>query len=226
MIKSRVIVALDGMSEDRSLELADQLRDSVWGFKVNSLLVSCGVSIIQKLRSRGNVFADPKLHDIPNTVGNAVQEIASAGANLITIHASGGRSMIEAAVSASGSAKILCVTALTSLDDSSTQAIYKRNPSDTVLDLAQLAARSGADGIVCSPLELEMLQSNDSTTNLFKVVPGIRPESYGKADDQRRVATPRSAVDSGADLLVVGRPITAADDPLKAADAINAELKQ
>ncbi|MCB0344860.1 MAG: orotidine-5'-phosphate decarboxylase [Bdellovibrionales bacterium] len=225
-MESKIIVALDGMSEAESLDLADRLKGAVWGFKVNSLLISSGVSVIEKLRARGKVFADPKLHDIPNTVSNAVKEIVAAGADLVTIHASGGRSMIEAAVSASGSAKILCVTALTSLDDSTTQEVYQRSPSETVEALAALAARSNAHGIVCSPLELEMLQTTTATRQLYKVVPGIRPASYSTADDQRRIATPKSAITSGADLLVVGRPITQAEDPVRAAQDINNELTE
>lgn len=222
---SRIIVALDDMSVSEALELARRLGPAVWGFKVNSLLLSAGVSIIEKLRPHGRVFADPKLHDIPNTVKNGVKEISAAGAELITVHASGGRAMIEAAVAAAGGARILCVTALTSLDEDTTQEVYRRAPLDTVLALAQLAAGSGAPGIVCSPLELAALSANAITARLFKVVPGIRPENYSAADDQRRIATPSSAVQAGADLLVIGRPITQAADPLKIAEAINSELK-
>lgn len=223
-MEKRIIIPLDGMPKEQALELAKKLRDHVWGFKVNDLLLDCGVSIIQTLKAWGKVFADPKLHDIPNTVSNAVKKLGAAGADLITVHASGGAKMIEAAVAEAGEDKILAVTLLTSLSNDDALGIYRRSAEDTVLSLARSAAYAGAYGIVCSPQELLIIGKTPELRTLRKVIPGIRPSWYGSADDQQRTSTPQGAVEAGAHLLVIGRPITGADDPVEAAQRINEEL--
>lgn len=222
---SRLIVALDGLERRQALDLSACLRDAVWGFKVNDLLVECGVEIVRALKPLGRVFADAKLHDIPHTVANGVRRLASAGADLITVHASGGTAMVQAAVSAAGRAKILAVTVLTSLSDADCDAIYHCDTRSAVLGLANLAARAGAGGIVCSPHELERVRSCEGLDGLLKVTPGIRPAAYGTPDDQRRTWSPRAAIQAGADLLVVGRPITAAADPRQALEQIVEEIR-
>lgn len=223
---SRVIVPLDGISEAEALELAQRLEGHVWGFKVNDLLMQSGLRIITALKAHGHVFADPKLHDIPNTVANGVRRLADVGADLITIHASGGSAMVAAARAASADAKILAVTVLTSMTDADAQAVYTDSAADAVTRLASLAVEAGAHGVVSSPLELPQLAADPTTAAALKVTPGVRPSGYGVADDQRRTRTPAEAVEAGADLLVIGRPITGAADPVQAAVDINQSLNR
>lgn len=218
--KEKVIVALDGMSRGQALDLAARLQGSVWGFKVNDLLLEAGIEIIRELKNYGGVFADAKLYDIPNTVGNCIAKLDAAGADLITIHASGGARMIGAAASRAATAKILAVTALTAFSEQEFNAVYRQELSGFVRAAASLAAESGAHGVVCSPDELQIL----ADLPLQKVTPGVRPAWHQAADDQRRVATPAAALQQGAAMLVIGRPITAHDAPERAVEDINAEL--
>ena len=222
-LNKRVIVALDGIDRARALELAAELSAVVWGFKVNDLLVQYGVSILGDLKKFGAVFADAKLHDIPNTVSNSVARLAGAGADLITIHGSGGAKMIEAACKTRDQAKILAVTILTSIDDPTARSVYGVGPRDGVARLAGIAAGAGADGVVCSPEELGLFEAKE-LNGLIRVTPGIRPADYGKSDDQSRTMTPQAAIAAGASLLVIGRPITGENDPRRAAEAIERSI--
>ena len=220
----RIVIPLDGLSRDEALKLAAELQGLVWGFKVNDLLVELGASIVKELKRFGGVFADAKLHDIPNTVANGVKRLADAGADLITIHASGGEEMIAAAVKAAAPAGILAVTVLTSLSEEGARTVFGRAPREAVPAFARLALAGGARGIVCSPKELGILASDPQLTGLLKVIPGIRPAWYGAADDQARVDTPREAIAGGADLLVIGRPITRHENPRQAAQMVIDEI--
>lgn len=215
---SKIIVALDGVSEDRALDLAKSLSGNVWGFKVNDLIVEYGVSIVKKLKAYGNVFADPKLHDIPNTVANSVKRFAEVGADLITVHASAGRAALKAAADSRGNSSVLAITALTSLSEHDTKEIYTLSPQAVVEKFARLASESGLQGVVCSPQELKFL----SNYLLLKVTPGVRLQKT--QDDQTRVATPKEAIDAGASLLVIGRPITESKDPLETVKEINKQV--
>lgn len=222
---SRIIVALDGLGRERALTLAKSLSGLVWGFKVNDLLVSEGARIVTELTSFGKVFADPKLHDIPNTVANGVAVLARAGAELITVHASGGRAMLREAVAKAGSARILAVSILTSLGDSDAGEIYRSTAAEGVRRFVELAASESVHGIVCSPQELDLVAGVEPRGGaLLKVIPGIRPSWYGKKDDQVRVLGPAEAVSRGASLLVIGRPITEHEDPRKAVQLLAEEL--
>jgi orotidine-5'-phosphate decarboxylase len=162
------------------------------------------------------VFLDLKLHDIPNTVAGAVRAVRSLGVSLLTVHAAGGPAMLEAAVEAAeGEVRILAVTLLTHLDESSLARLdLPGSGRDRVLAWSQLAIEAGVDGIVCSPQEAAGVRQRIGSTPLV-VTPGIRlrADSAPSSDDQRRVATPREARSAGADLLVVGRPVTRAEDP-------------
>jgi orotidine-5'-phosphate decarboxylase len=209
------------MDEARALELAAALGERVWGFKVNDLLIQSGLGVVRKLKKFGNVFADPKLHDIPNTVANGVKELAAAGADLITVHASGGSEMLKAAAKAAQNSKILAVTVLTSFNDAAAKEVFGQDTRSTVTRFARLASASGVHGLVSSPQELELLAD---LTDLLKVTPGVRPASYAKSDDQARTMTPREAFEKGATHLVIGRPITGEKDPIGAMDKIEAEL--
>ena len=217
---SKIIVALDRMAADRALELAAELSSLVWGFKVNDLLVEKGTGIVSDLKNYGKVFADPKLYDIPNTVANGVSRLADAGADLITVHGSGGGRMIAAAVSAADASKVLAITVLTSFKADEAAEIYGRGTKEQVLLLTQIAADSGAYGVVCSPEELPLLSERSEFNHLAKVTPGVRPSWYSKADDQSRIATPQKALADGADLVVIGRPITEDPNPKSAVERI------
>ena len=210
---AKIIVALDAMNQEQALSMASRLKGEVWGFKVNDLLLECGVSIIKDLSAFGGVFADAKIHEIPNTAKNSVDKLSAAGADLITVHASGGVGMLSAAAEASGSAKILAVTLLTSLTELDSNKIYGNDSADTVKRFIEFAVEGGVEGVVCSPQELPLFQEIEGANSLLRVTPGIRPEKYGVADDQARVATPKLASEAGADFLVIGRPITQAEDP-------------
>jgi orotidine-5'-phosphate decarboxylase len=225
----RLIVALDVPEFDPALPLVDRLPPAA-GIKVGLELFSAeGPRPVEVLRERGrSVFLDLKLHDIPRTVSRAVQAAAGLGVQLLTVHASGGRAMLEAAAAAANDAgpdgpKVLAVTVLTSLDRSDLEETgIPRAPADHALSLARLAIGCGIHGVVCSVHEAAALRSALGPAALI-VTPGIRP-STGDAGDQKRVSTPADAVRAGASHIVVGRPILDAPDPQVAALAILAEL--
>ncbi len=186
-------------------------------FKVGlTTLYGAGTDIVGDLAQDRPVFVDAKLHDIPAQVEGAMTSIAKLGASYVTVHATGGFDMVKAAVGAAGEdLRVLAVTILTSLDDGELERLGLGPTEDAVLRLAERALEAGANGLVCSPLELEAVRRRFGEGPDL-VVPGIRPAGAG-ADDQRRTLGPREAMDAGATLLVVGRPITAASDPATAA---------
>jgi orotidine-5'-phosphate decarboxylase len=228
--KDRLAVALDFPDEEQALALVDRLGNTCQWFKVGmELYYATGNSIIHHLRDRGfNVFLDLKLHDIPNTVAGAVRSVTQTGASLLTIHAGGGAAMMSAAAEAAcapGSPRLLAVTVLTSMDATQLTGIgITASPADQVLRLARLAQASGIDGMVCSPEEVALLRKETGLETLL-VIPGIRPTGSALGD-QKRIATPAQAIADGASLLVVGRPITRAIDPVHAARAILHEIEQ
>lgn len=211
------------MTKADALALAQELSALVWGFKVNDLLVQEGTEIIRQLKAFGRVFADAKLHDIPNTVANSVKQLDAAGSDLITVHASGGASMLSVANKSVTKARILAVTVLTSLGEKETKEVYGRVPFEVVTNLADIVTRAGVSGIVCSCDELSGTHQS-LFKSLFKVVPGIRPAWYQQKDDQNRVNTPQYAISHGANLLVVGRPISGHADPRQAVQLIEDEI--
>ena len=227
--KDRLAVALDFPSASAALDLVDRLNGSCRWFKIGmELFYATGPTFIHTLRERGfEVFLDLKLHDIPNTVAGAVRSVTETGASLLTIHASGGERMMAAAAEAAQSAgapRLLAVTVLTSMDAQDLQATgILADPAEQVLHLALLAQQSGISGMVCSPQEVGLLRAKLAPDTVL-VTPGIRPAD-GAIGDQRRVATPASAIGDGASMLVVGRPITQAADPGAAARAILAEIQ-
>ena len=233
----RLLVALDTPDLDAARRLVRLLRGSVGGFKIGLQLFTLGgQEIVNEVRRGGEVvFLDLKLHDIPNTVAGAAAAAARMGVSFFTLHASGGPKMIRRGVEASAEAaeKIglprpiaLAVTVLTSHDDDELKAIGLQGPCGVaVLRLARLAREAGAGGLVCSALEVETARQVFPGGTL--VVPGIRPAAGSTAgDDQSRTATPARAVAAGADFLVIGRPITRAEDPAGAARAIAAEIER
>jgi orotidine-5'-phosphate decarboxylase len=229
-IENPIYVALDTQDLSRALELARAVGPHVGGFKIGLEFISAfGPEGIRAIVSLGRpVFADVKFHDIPNTVAGASKALAALGTSIFNIHASGGEAMMRAAVEAAATAsprpKIIGVTVLTSLDDSVLETVGQRTPaSEQVVRLARLAKASGLDGVVCSPQEIAMVRAACGAQFLI-VTPGIRPAGADLAD-QRRVLTPVEAVRAGADILVIGRPITGAADPAQAAKAIAASLR-
>ncbi|MEW7993208.1 MAG: orotidine-5'-phosphate decarboxylase [gamma proteobacterium symbiont of Clathrolucina costata] len=227
--ESRVIVALDYSRQDRALALVDRLDPSLCRLKVGKeMFTRLGPSFIEVLRGRGyEVFLDLKFHDIPNTVAAACDAAADLGVWMMNLHASGGRRMMEAArerlESRSNHPHLIAVTILTSLTGEEIQEIgFSGDPADNVLRLAKLTQQSGLDGVVCSPREAEMLRG-DLGHDFLLVTPGVRPKQATQ-DDQRRVMTPADAINAGSSYLVVGRPITAAADPIQALQSINLEI--
>jgi orotidine-5'-phosphate decarboxylase len=227
--RDRLIVALDFQTADRALSLVDRLDGRCRWFKVGlELYLSAGNSIVEMLTRRGySVFLDLKLHDIPNTVAGAVQSVAGLGAGLLTVHAAGGPAMLDAAAGAAASVKggpaLLAVTVLTSMDRAQLSSIGVQDaPADQVLRLAKMATGCGIPGLVCSAEEVGTLRGSLDPKTIL-VTPGIRPAG-SEVGDQKRIATPGSAISSGASYLVVGRPVTQAADPAQAADSILKEI--
>jgi orotidine-5'-phosphate decarboxylase len=198
-------------------------------FKVGLMAFAAnGPGVVRSLVRMRPVFLDLKLHDIPIQVEGAVRAAAQLGASFVTVHAAGGPEMITAAVAgAGGGASVLAVTVLTSLDDHVLDLTgVSSSTTSQVLRLAELAVKSGARGLVCSPLEIEAVRAEFGRSDdggPLLVVPGIRPTG-ADSEDQRRTMTPQQAVTAGADVIVVGRPITAALDPAAAARFIHAEI--
>jgi orotidine-5'-phosphate decarboxylase len=235
-MRDRVFVALDVESLEEAARLLDRLEDAVSGVKIGSqLFTSAGPAAVELAHKRGHrVFLDLKFHDIPNTVAGAVRSAARLGVYMLNVHASGGAQMMRAAAESAaqaardfGVARPVClgVTVLTSLDRRALEAEVGVTASidGHVLRLAEAARQAGLDGCVASPQEIRRIRL--ALGARFAIVtPGIRPASTAATDDQKRVATPRAALEAGADYLVVGRPITAAADPKAAAAAIIAEL--
>lgn len=228
-MNSPVIVALDFPDEASANALVDRLEPSLCRLKVGKeMFTRLGPAFVEGLMDRGfDVFLDLKFHDIPNTVGRACSAAADLGVWMVNVHASGGRRMMEAAREAVESFHdrplLIGVTILTSLTAEELAEIgYQGSPEDNVRRLAALARDSGLDGVVCSPREAHPLRQ-DLGDNLLLVTPGVRPAG-SDAGDQRRVMTPQEAMAAGSSYLVVGRPVTAAPDPLAALKAINTSL--
>lgn len=217
-------MALDVPTRQEALDLVERLEGTCRWFKVGmELYYAEGRQIVEELVRRGfRVFLDLKMYDIPATVAGAVRSIADTGASLLTVHASGGRAMMEAAGMAAdrpGGPTLLAVTVLTSLDVTDLRDLgIAQAPSEHVLRLAQLAVSAGISNLVCSADEVVTLRQHLHPDSML-VVPGIRPVGSDMAD-QRRVATPESAIAQGASMLVVGRPITRARRPVEAATAV------
>ena len=225
-LRDRLILALDTSSVKEADALVATVAGSVTFFKVGlELWAAGGRDVAARLvRDGRGVFVDLKLHDIPETVSRATAVIADMGASLLTLH--GPPRAIEAAAKVKGATRLLGVTVLTSMDEeewrSSTVAAATRPMSEVVRERARVLLDAGCDGLVCSPLEAAALRAAHPRAVL--VTPGIRPAGAESAD-QKRVATPRAAIDAGADYLVVGRPIRDAADPRAAADAIVKEME-
>jgi len=224
----KIIVALDYADADSALKLVNQLDPALCRLKVGKeLFTAAGPQFVEKLtRSNFGVFLDLKFHDIPNTVAKACSAASNLGVWMLNVHASGGLEMMQAAKQAVDSSEtkplLIAVTVLTSMNQETLSqiGIHTDLPAH-VLNLARLTQQAGLDGVVCSALEAKMLRSNLGS-GFCLVTPGIRPANASK-DDQSRIVTPADALSLGASYLVIGRPITQADDPLAALEAISKE---
>ncbi len=235
--KDRIVVALDVETSAQALALVEKLRGLVGMFKIGKqLFTAAGPDIVRQVVGLGEkVFLDLKFHDIPNTVASAGVEAARLGVSIFNVHALGGSAMMRATVDAINAAAerenlakplILAVTILTSHDQLSLREIgLERSIQEQVLRLAQLAATSGINGVVASPLEIAPLRATLENPNFVILTPGVRPTG-AVLNDQKRVMTPGDAVKAGADYLVIGRPITGAENPVAAAQKISEEIEQ
>ena len=229
----RILVALDTTDVGRAVELADGLKGKVGGVKLGKeFFTANGPDGVHRVTENGMpLFLDLKWHDIPNTVAGAVRASLALDPFLVNVHASGGRRMMEAARAAADEAdlgkrpNVIAVTVLTSMAHEDLVDVgIDEEPLEQVLRLGRLTKSSGLEGVVCSAKEVVALRGAVGD-DFMLVVPGIRPE-WASTDDQRRVVTPKDAVDLGADFLVIGRPITGHADPSEAARLIAEELSQ
>ena len=204
MAHKRLIVALDFKNFDEMSKFAEKLDPNKCIVKVGlQLFISDGLRVLDYLSDKGfDIFLDLKLHDIPNTVMKAIEQITKFNVLMTTIHLQGGLEMIKAAIEVKKQTKLIGVSLLTSLDTTDTELMYGNQLNDQFIKLLKVAEQSEIDGIVCSPKELQSITTNE----LIKVVPGIRNSKL--ADDQKRVMTAKEAYENGADYIVVGRPIT------------------
>ncbi|WHU03924.1 MULTISPECIES: orotidine-5'-phosphate decarboxylase [unclassified Sphingomonas] len=222
---SPIYVAIDTPDLERAKSIAQRVKAHVGGIKLGlEFFMANGRAGVHEMHDIGlPIFLDLKFHDIPNTVAKAIQALRPLEPAILTVHAAGGRAMLEDAKAAAPTGtKVVAVTMLTSLDDSDLTSIgLKPDPHEQVMRLTELAKSSGVDGIVCSGNEVAAAKKiwHDG----FFVIPGVRPAN-GVIGDQKRVVTPRAALDAGASILVVGRPITQAADPDLAAREIEATL--
>lgn len=234
--KERLIVALDVDTKEEVKTLVDALKNEVGMFKIGlQLYTSMGNEIIRYIKDREcKIFLDLKFHDIPNTVAKSTRVLTGLGIDMFNVHSQGGYEMMKKAKEASiaeasalgiNTPKLLAVTILTSLGDKEVQAIgYQKTAKEMVANLGKLAEQAGLDGIVCSPLEADFIK-DICGENFLRVTPGVRPLG-GTIGDQKRIATPKAALEGGSSYIVVGRPITEAEDVIKAARSIVKEMEE
>jgi orotidine-5'-phosphate decarboxylase len=235
-LKEKLIIALDVETPSKALALVNELRGVPGMFKVGSqLFTSAGPQIVRDIIAQDSkVFLDLKFHDIPHQVAGAARAAAELGVSLFTVHASGGSEMMKRAVDSVNEvaektghrSKVLAISVLTSIDATILSQIgVTSTPAESVLRLVHLAEAAGVDGVVASPQEIETIRRSVSKPEFLIVTPGIRSsQNEPQREDQKRVATPAAAIAAGASYLVVGRPITGASEPLKAAERIVEEM--
>jgi orotidine-5'-phosphate decarboxylase len=223
-MRAPIAVALDVPDADTAVRWAKAVSPHVVAVKVGlELFCRCGPDIVERVRGDNDVFLDLKLHDIPSTVAGAARAAARVGPRYLTVHAVGGADMVRAAVEAAPEVTIAGVTVLTSMDAAALDAVGLAGPPhDAVRRLAALAVGAGAGALVCSPQEVAAVRA-EVGPGVVLITPGVRPAGAA-SHDQSRVATPAQALADGADLLVIGRPVTGAADPAEATQRIAATL--
>ena len=217
MSSKRIIVALDSSNFDKVKKLAETLKKEVYAFKIGyQFFFNFGIKGYKKIHSIcPNIFLDLKLHDIPNTVEKGMDALLKIKPKLSTIHISGGDQMMKAAIKNKKNTKVLGVSILTSIDNSQTKKFYnQKDVSILVRKFSKFAKKNKLDGVVCSPNEIKYVRK-EVGKNFIIVTPGIRINNKIKSDDQKRIQTPKKAIELGADYLVIGRPITESKNPLK-----------
>lgn len=228
MNDSKVIVALDFASDKAAMQLVEKLNPELCKLKVGKeLFTRCGPALVKDIVASGfDVFLDLKFHDIPHTVARACESAAELGVWMVNVHSMGGVAMMEAARSAlshDDAPLLIAVTLLTSSGEKELSAMgIDQSPADFVKRLATMTQQAGLNGVVCSAQEAPMLKQQCGDDFLL-VTPGIRPAN-ASADDQNRIMTPKQAVENGSDYLVIGRPVTQSDDPVRVLQEINAQI--
>ena len=228
MHSKKIIVALDSNNFSEIEKLVKSLKKDVYAFKIGyQFFFNFGLIGYKKIFSIcPKIFLDLKLHDIPNTVYNGLEALNKIKPILTTIHISGGDDMMKSSVKEKKFAKILGVSVLTSMDSKQTEKFYnQKNVSLLVKKFAKFAKKNGLDGVVCSPREIKIIRKATGKDFII-VTPGIRLKSKIKSDDQKRIETPKKAIQMGADYLVIGRPITKSKNPLKTLKEINDTLSK
>ena len=226
MASKKIIVALDSSNFDKIKQLAENLKKDVYAFKIGyQFFFNFGIKGYKKIYSIcPNIFLDLKLHDIPNTVEKGLDALLKIKPKLTTIHISGGDQMMKATRKNKKNTKILGVSILTSMDNTQTKKYYnQKDVSKLVKKFSKFAKKNKLDGVVCSPNEIKYVRK-EVGKNFIIVTPGIRIDNKIKSDDQKRVQTPKKAIELGADYLVIGRPITESKNPLKVLKEINHTL--
>ena len=225
---NKVIVALDSNNFKETEDLIDKIKKYIFGVKIGyEFFFNFGLIGYKKIQDKNiNIFLDLKLHDIPNTIKHGIKAIADLKPYFTTVHIAGGDEMLKMAFLNKKKIKILGVTALTSLDNQQVKKYYSRaTAKELVKEYVSYAIKNNIDGIVCSPHEIKTVKKL-SGNNLLIVTPGIRPSSYKKHDDQKRIMSPGKAISIGANYIVIGRPITKSSDPVKELININSEISK
>ena len=224
----KIIIALDSDNFNETLSIVKNLKNDAFAFKIGyEFFLNFGISGYKAIKKENaNIFLDLKLHDIPNTVANGIKAISKLVPYFTTIHLSGGDEMQKISSCFKINTKILGVSILTSLDSKQTKKYYNNNNVEEIVsNFAKNALINKLDGIVCSPQEITIVKKI-TQNKLIIVTPGIRPINYEDSkDDQKRVMSPKDAIDAGANYLVMGRPITKSSNPLKSLQSINSSLE-
>ena len=227
MNDKKIIVALDSINLYDSKYLVDEIKNQVFAFKIGyDFFLNFGLDGYNQIKNKKvNIFLDLKLHDIPNTIKNGIEAIANLNPYFTTIHITGGDEMQKIANSSKKNVKVLGVSILTSIGSAQAEKYYsEKNINNLVGKFVKNALENKLDGVVCSPLEIELVKKI-SSGKLIIITPGIRPENYNKNDDQKRFMSPKKAVNLGANYLVIGRPITQSSNPLLAITSINSSIE-
>ena len=227
MNDKKIIVALDSINLYDSKYLVDEIKNQVFAFKIGyDFFLNFGLDGYNQIKNKKvNIFLDLKLHDIPNTIKNGIEAIANLNPYFTTIHITGGDEMQKIANLSKKNVKVLGVSILTSIDSEQAEKYYsEKNIKNLVGKFVKNALKNKLDGVVCSPLEIELVKKI-SSGKLIIVTPGIRPENYNKNDDQKRFMSPKKAVNLGANYLVIGRPITQSSNPLSEITSINSSIE-
>ena len=227
MNDNKIIVALDSNNFHDLKNLVNEIKSHVFAFKIGyEFFLNFGLDGYKFIQNKNvNIFLDLKLHDIPNTIKNSIETIANLNPYFTTIHISGGDKMQQMANLSKKNVKILGVSVLTSIDSIQAEKYYnEKNINNLVGKFVKNALENKLDGVVCSPLEIELVKKL-SLGKLIIVTPGIRLENYKKNDDQKRFMSPKEAINLGADYLVIGRPITQSSNPLLEITSINSSIE-